>query len=178
MCTSCNSNNKCGCASKTLPIGPAGPQGAAGRNGSNGSNGLPGMAWTTLSWAGYNLDYTGVYNYLECVARSTYSEIPNAHFIYPGTNNAPSITKLLANIWIPVGSASVAKVIVKDLTNGYNVIAEYSVGTNSTTKSNLVDLGIISNLPTTESVFGIFVKTGSSTRGDNAFLGSFLIGSY
>lgn len=184
MCSgSCRGGCSCSSNSAALPIGPMGPAGTDGTNGTNGTNGadgapgINGTSWRSLCFTGTNEDRTALVPYLECTATVNYKNAPNAQFIYPGTVNASAILQLLANIFVVDGATCSIKIV--DLTTGLgtNIIAQ-ATGITSTSNTNIVDMGAITNLPAAEAVFGIFVKTGSAIKGINGRLASLMIGQY
>jgi len=161
----------CDCNELTLPIGPQGPQGVAGINGTNGSNGTngtngaPGMAWYSL-----DLDY-----YVSGGDTHPYTEV--AKFIYPGSSNVTAITKLYAILYT-TDTGFTGKVRVIDQTHGDAVIADFTTGTSSTSNLNIIDLGAISNIPASISVFSIQLYNSGSLRSNEVHIKSLMISSY
>ena len=133
---------------------------------------LSGNRWQTISYAGADQDFTALVPYLECPATIAYPATQNAVFMFAGTNNTKTITKIIANLWrVDSGSVSIK---IMDLTNS-TTICEVT-GITSTSEINQVDMGTLSNLPTAAAVFGIFVSTGSEAKKDFAKLASLIIG--
>ncbi len=139
----------------------------------NKSFNLKEKSWQPLSFA------TSTTNYVECAATVAYPALPNAQFVFSGTDNVGTgaITKILANVCLTNASGLLLKIKVRDLTNSLD-IAEYSTGSISASTSQILDLGVVSNLPASSAVFGIYVLTGSAAGANTAKLFSLNLGKY
>jgi hypothetical protein len=139
------------------------------------------LTWSDLSYAGLNFAATLMVPYLECLgASATMTNNKVAQFIYPGTNNVAPILKLKANLWNEDGiTASGVIVQVYDITNS-TIIATSASNATPTNSANIIDLGAISNLPASQAVFQIQVRTVATEgeKPDPAKLASLLIGTY
>ena len=133
------------------------------------------LTWTDLSYAEKGVPY------LECLGISaTMTENKVAQFIYPGTNNVAPILKFKANLWNEdVINVSAIVIQVYDITNSTVISTSASIAT-PTTETNIISLGAISNLPASQAVFQIQVRTVQVGEGkpDSAKLASLLIGTY
>ena len=133
------------------------------------------LTWTDLSYAEKGVPY------LECLGTSaTLTDDYVAQFIYPGTNNVAPILKLKANLWNEDGiKASGVVIQVYDITNS-TIIATSATNATPTNWGNIIDLGAISNLPASQAVFQIQVRTiqVGEMKPDSAKLASLLIGTY
>jgi len=139
------------------------------------------ITWTDLSYAGLDAAATAMVPYLECEGISaTMTNNKVAQFIYPGTNNVAPILKLKANLWNEDNiSASAVIVQVYDITNA-TVIATSASTATPTNSANIIDLGVVSNLPASQAVFQIQVRTVATgeEKPGSAKLASLLIGTY
>jgi hypothetical protein len=133
------------------------------------------LTWSDLSYADKTLAY------LECLGTSaTLTDDYVAQFIYPGTDNVAPILKLKANLWNEDGiDASGVIVQVYDITNS-TIIATSATNATPTNWGNIIDLGAISNLPASQAVFQIQVRTiqAGEAKPLSAKLASLLIGTY
>lgn len=133
------------------------------------------LTWTDLSYAEKAVAY------LDCLGTSaTMTANYVAQFIYPGTNNVAPILKLKANLWNEDGTdASGVIVQVYDITNS-TIIATSATNATPTNWGNIIDLGAISNLPASQAVFQIQVRTvqAGGAKPLPAKLASLLIGTY
>lgn len=96
-------------------------------------------------------------------------------FIFAGTNNIPAIQKFIANMFVS-DSANTATIRIYDVTN--SAVVATSSGTTSTSTNNIIDLGVISNLPVTQALFSIQIQNSSPIALDTVTLKSLLIGTY
>lgn len=144
-------------------------------SGSNPTNkDLKVKRWFSMAFTGTDQDFTSLVPYLECVATVAYPSTPNASFIFEGTTLGGIISRIKANFYSGTGTSCSIK--IDDLTNS-TTICELT-GVTTTTSTNIVDLGTISNLPASPAKFGIYVKTNSATKANIAKLGSLMIGQY
>lgn len=133
------------------------------------------LTWSDLSYAEKAVAY------LDCLGTSaTMTDNYVAQFIYPGTNNVAPILKLKANLWNEDDiTASGVVVQVYDITNS-TIIATSATNATPTNWGNIIDLGAISNLPASQAVFQIQVRTFATgeEKPETAKLASLLIGTY
>ena len=133
------------------------------------------LTWTDLSYAEKAVPY------LECLGISaTMTDNKVAQFIYPGTNNVAPILKFKANLWNEdVINASAIVIQVYDITNSTVISTSASIAT-PTNSANIISLGAVSNLPASQAVFQIQVRTVQvgEEKPDSAKLASLLIGTY
>lgn len=94
-----------------------------------------------------------------------------SNFIYKGTDNESSITEILATV--EVDSPAIGQIKIYDFTNK-QVIATSSTFNN--TIKNMINLGTISNLPTTQSIIEIQVRKTSGKN--NKFVKLFNVHFY
>lgn len=139
------------------------------------------LTWTDLSYAGLNAAAIAMVPYLECEGLSpTMTNNKVAQFIYPGTNSVAPILKLKANLWNEDAIIADGIIVqVYDITNS-TIIATSAINATPTNSANIIDLGVISNLPASQAVFQIQVRTiatGEEKPG-SAKLASLLIGTY
>lgn len=139
------------------------------------------ITWTDLSYAGLDAAANSMVPYLECQGVSaTMTSNKVAQFIYPGTDNVAPILRLKANLWNEDNTAASGVIIqVYDITNS-TIIATSASNATPTSSANIVDLGVVSNLPASQAVFQIQVRTVQSgeAKPGSAKLASLLIGTY
>jgi hypothetical protein len=75
-----------------------------------------------------------------------------AHCIYAGSDAVGPVTTINLNAWKSAGAAT-GDVRLVDLSTGLTIVE--SLGITSTLENNVLDMGTISNLPTTPTVFEV-----------------------
>lgn len=95
-------------------------------------------------------------------------QVAPPRFIYGGTDSELDITKVEVILYLEQNNVK-GSVRLYDLTNA-NVIAE--VTNVGITTPSIIDLGIISNLPTSEAIFEIQVKRETANPAKNIFIDS------
>lgn len=94
-----------------------------------------------------------------------------AKIAYVGSDDSRVPTNIIANVWNDGGTSVTLR--VSDVTN-FNTIAEVT-GITSSSSTNLVDMGVLSNLPSGNAVFSVELILVGGGMGDQAKISSLTI---